>query len=390
MRQNDETGLPTAAATTSSTATAGWVTAAAAALAATCMVGLAVTPAQAQQAQRIGDQSPDYHEVVRGDTLWDLSGRYYGDHYQWPRMWSYNTQITNPHWIYPGDIVYLREQQQPEESGVEPAAHHQEVDDPDVERRALGGEDSAGLYLPLAGMIVPEEEQAVGRIVGSPKSARMLVEHDEVWVGFGDDAYLQEEEEELHDDDIEHIDDPGAVEEGDRFAIIRLDEQLKDGDGDTVGYKYFVLGSLDITTVPEQDGTAKTAMIQESWREIERGDLLVPYERQLQFVQPREAEDDLVAEIIDSVDPSFIFAPQEFVFVNRGAEDGVRPGNRFFAYQQWEGFETPQEDTAPEIPWQQVGQLMVLDVREQHSLAVVTRSERELFIGDRLEMYRGH
>jgi hypothetical protein len=50
----------------------------------------------------------DYHVVEQGDTLYDLSGRYFGDTQEWPRLWSYNPHVTNPHWIYPGDIVYLR------------------------------------------------------------------------------------------------------------------------------------------------------------------------------------------------------------------------------------------------------------------------------------------
>ncbi len=366
----------------------GSIVAVGAALLAATAFGLVTSSAQAQQP---GEQDePGYHEVVQGDTLWDLSGRYFGDHYQWPRMWSYNTQITNPHWIYPGDIIYLQERAVMEEAvaEAEPAVHQEDFDE--AEDAPLGHEDSVGLYLPLGGMITTEEEEAVGRIIGSPKAARMLVEHDEVWVGFGDDAYREDEEDELSDAEMEEIDDPGDVEEGDRFAIIRLDGAVKDRDGDKIGNKYYILGSLEITEVPEREETAKTSMIKESWREIERGDLLVPYERQLQLIQPREAEDDLVARIVDTLDPGFAFAPQEYVFIDRGAEDGVRPGNRFFAYQQWEGFEDPRDESAPEIPWQQVGQLMVVDTREQHSVAVITRSERELYVGDRLEMYRGH
>ena len=32
---------------------------------------------------------------------------YFNDPWQWPKIWSYNPQITNPHWIYPGDLVRL-------------------------------------------------------------------------------------------------------------------------------------------------------------------------------------------------------------------------------------------------------------------------------------------
>ena len=50
---------------------------------------------------------PELHVVRSGDTLWDICFYYFNDPWQWPKVWSYNPQITNPHWIYPGDLVRL-------------------------------------------------------------------------------------------------------------------------------------------------------------------------------------------------------------------------------------------------------------------------------------------
>jgi nucleoid-associated protein YgaU len=45
----------------------------------------------------------EVHTVVKGDTLWDLSQNYLGSPWYWPKVWSYNPEIANPHWIYPGN-----------------------------------------------------------------------------------------------------------------------------------------------------------------------------------------------------------------------------------------------------------------------------------------------
>ncbi len=65
----------------------------------------AILPDDAQGV--MSEAVPDIHLVRRGDTLWDLCNRYYQNPWAWPKIWSYNPQITNPHWIYPGDQLRL-------------------------------------------------------------------------------------------------------------------------------------------------------------------------------------------------------------------------------------------------------------------------------------------
>jgi nucleoid-associated protein YgaU len=53
------------------------------------------------------DVAPENYVIQRGDTLWDLSGKFLESPWYWPKLWSYNPQIENPHWIYPGNPLRL-------------------------------------------------------------------------------------------------------------------------------------------------------------------------------------------------------------------------------------------------------------------------------------------
>lgn len=61
----------------------------------------------AQQIQ-VKSSAPEQYIVQQGDTLWDISNLFLEKPWLWPELWRTNTQIMNPHLIYPGDVLTLQ------------------------------------------------------------------------------------------------------------------------------------------------------------------------------------------------------------------------------------------------------------------------------------------
>ena len=75
-------------------------------------------------------QLKEKYVVQKNDNLWDISRVFFGTGFYWPKIWSFNGQIRNPHEILPGQVLVFSFGTLSESPSVELLA--QESDKPDT------------------------------------------------------------------------------------------------------------------------------------------------------------------------------------------------------------------------------------------------------------------
>lgn len=330
-----------------------------------------------------GRYVPEAHTVRRGDTLWDISGQYYKNPYNWPRVWAYNPQVQNPHWIYPGDRVRLREAGAYQGSGVSLPGRTRTVPPETV-------------FLRDVGWIDDRKEDAWGELVGSPDDQMLLSE--------GDDIYVQ-------------IAENHEIAIGQQLTIFRPLRDVKSDDNDSAnGELVSIRGTARIDRFNPKTRMVR-ARIVESLDVIERGELIGPVGRRFDVVAPARNEQDVEARILASLYPHQFYGQHQVVFLDKGEKEGVRVGNRFFAVRHGDRWRASieaagrlaklrpkiEDDRAAEVepndaksaddelfPDETYAEVRVLRVKDHTSTALVTASTHELERTARLIARKGY
>ncbi|MGB8295267.1 MAG: LysM domain-containing protein [Polyangia bacterium] len=318
-------------------------------------------------------QAPELHVVQKGDTLWSLCSKYFGDPWRWPRLWAANPLVTNPHWIFPGDIIRLGV------SGGEipvPAAGGEKTTQ-DTGRsfssERLAALSSNAVVLREIGFIEAKDLAQAAWVSGSREEKTMLVSGDQVYLRFPKDR---------------------PIRGGERYSVFETDTEHPVHDpvtGKAYGYLVKVRGDIVIDQISGSDIARGT--ITDVVDTIERGARVSSAIRQFRRIEPRPSEVNLDARVVAAFTPAQFLSAERFVVLNRGRRDGVQVGNRNFVIRRGDGYRGVLEawdKLDPESPKEVVGELWVIDVREDASVAWIARSSKELHVGEVTEMRKGY
>jgi hypothetical protein len=327
---------------------------------------------EAETAAAATDQAPDRYTVQKGDTLWGICDTYFHDPWRWPKVWALNPDVTNPHWIFPGQTLHI--------GGVTESAPGSQPDAPATVARAASDVRRASPPPPPGngalrevGFVDTEELAFAGTITGSREEKIMLATGDQVYVEFARDKPLRL---------------------GQRYTIYQVDTDhpMKDPQSSTVlGYLVRIFGDVTIDGVT--DRTIATGMLRDLTQPIERGYRVGPLFRQFKAIKPKPSATSGSARVVAAVQPNLLIVEGMFVVLNRGRRQGLEAGNRLRILRQGDGYRPVMETwetNDDRFPADSVAEVIAVDVRDDASVAWVLGGNRPIRIGDIADLKKGY
>jgi hypothetical protein len=321
---------------------------------------------------------PGIHVVRRGDTLWGICDQYFQNPYQWPRIWSFNPQLQNPHWIYPGDQIRLSLGNALPTRSMSPGAGNI------IEQRRQVAPDT--VFLRDEGYVEDEKGDNWGEISGSPEDHLLLGDFDQVYLRVST----------AHD-----------VHIGQELTVFRPTRAL--GSGAIVQ----IQGTVRVDQWNSKDRVARGQIV-ETLDAIERGARIGPIRRRFNVVAPVRNLNDVAGKVIASVRLHEFFGQNQVVFIDRGVQEGLQVGNRLFVVRRgdaWRatlpndlaGIRIAMESSSPadmervphardegSFPEQVVAELRVLALHPHSATCIVTQSIHEIEFGDAAVARKGY
>ncbi len=359
-------------------------------------------------------EAPIEYIVQPGDTLFDICDQLLDEPYYWPKLWSFNPQIKNPHFIYPGMVLkfytgdanqppYMEVVQSDEElpvdrDGLNPAELVANQDVPSVEDPVeqvagddlnqpnvmadewdLGGTEgwfleSGTVYsdpviqLTIPAFIFSEQKETLGEVVGGGEGHTLS--------GAEDNVIIRSEV---------------GLTAGTTYTVIRKGDQVKEfGTDEDVGYFYDFVGNLKVSKKLNTEALylskAERPLLVKG---IRSGDLLIPFVSTRRQIPSKDDYGRVVslegATVLSFDQPgSTIGGRGNFVFINRGSGQ-LAEGDAVKLYSAY-GHSATKDlvDQYPKVEddFEYIGIARIVNVSDAAALGFIMESSREIRLGD--------
>ena len=379
----------------------------------------------------------DTYTVVPNDWLFKISKRLFGSGYYYPKIWSLNSFITNPHYIEPGMVLSFTTGSGSAAPAVKLGTFTE--DELKSEPGSLGtgnptdlanfGEDAKpqwvdekgdlekqGVYFQYASEETMDDltragEQALNREyenyepprsdfdiiipknydkTGFDKSSRIFYSYKEgfylstfvstnIVQDFGSITNGPDENIFFTTRDRAYVqfDETVNALPGDKFSVYSSGGKVKHQNSDREGYKYSIVGQVKL--IRKIKSKWEVEFIEVSGTP-QRGDRITAYTPKIDRITKTFNSRLVEAAVLGTYEPGqLIVGFGNVVYLDRGRADGLEMGNVLEVY----GFKDRlTEKNITDQPTYKLGELTVITLTDNFATALVTNSIRDFYAGD--------
>ncbi len=312
--------------------------------------------------------APDEYVVQVGDTLWDIASTFLRDPWYWPEVWYVNPQVQNPHLIYPGDVLAL--------VTIDGQTRITNV------RGSTYRLSPQARISPLSESIssIPYEEISAflsrGLVLEKDQAERLpyilATRGDHMIASAGNEVYIRGGQ---------------PAQNGTRYSVVHVADELVDpDDGDVIGFQGIYVGEGALS----RGGDPATVALTDTNREALSGDRLIPesVDIPLNFF-PKAPDIDVEGRIISVIDGVSLIGQYQVVVMNRGARNGLAPGDVLTVYQAGEvvtdrfsGNSFVRGGEKVTLPDEAAGTIMVFKVYDRIGYGLVMEATSDIHVLD--------
>ena len=327
---------------------------------------LASTAVAADKTDVIESETGFYYTIQKGDTLWDLSKRFSDSPWLWPELWEDNDQISNPHWIFPGERIRLYKKSG-SQTVIQTDTPTPVTVTPEEPVKPVVVEKKRGPFFVYTSI---DKVGFIRKPAVTPTGTIFDIQGNKVMISEGDVVYVRPSADAP----------PGALIPGSQHAVFRYLEPTDEKNAmETIGVQHYILGILEVTQ-KQQD--VVIARILKSFRPIQVNDLLMPFNQRDEKIELKPSTPGIDGQIINSEDHTRMAGDFMIAFIDKGTADNIEVGQQYSVYRQKKRSLDNGEMQTKRLPPVDYGTILVLHTELTTSTVVVTNAIEAITKGE--------
>ncbi|MCC6277251.1 MAG: LysM peptidoglycan-binding domain-containing protein, partial [Oligoflexia bacterium] len=354
-----------------------------------------------------GDRSAETYTLQEGDTLWDISTKFFGNGFYWPKVWQLNDTITNPHNVKVADTLRFS-------PGSVTSPPQLEVDQNDPEIEAPPTAAAPDETKTASQIVIPRGKQSrpvlqtippsfpgwqqesgdynqngfsksiVNRyqLSAVPQSALASLILERPWESQGEVVEMEGGLGVASNYQMIIVEIPQGASPGAIYTVYSINDEIEDPvTDDDVGVEIYTRAEIEINESIEGSPNSYRALVKKAVLPVRIGDQLVVGNQIARIEHDTNgAQSSVSARIVNAEHgnrKNLIL--HSVVFLNKGSADGLTVGSLLPVIKN---VQLRNSDSRIKFDSKPIGLLKVAHVSERVSTAVVVEEKDPIIPGD--------